>query len=179
LEGSFKYCSKVHCPHIAARNLPRRSSAREQFPELEAVLATGECSTNTPTATTLPKPYMLVLSYDRTCNLACPQCRSSFYSATTAEQEQMDHDYEELILTVAKDVTVLSLEHRALQEEKRVIPRSATCLRALREHVAQRSRQQISLHCNLRQTQSPLAKKCGSRGRLHDRGDYGADNLSG
>ena len=110
LEGSFKYCSKVHCPHIAARNLPRRSSAYQQFPELEAVLAARECSTNAPTATPLPKPSMLVLSYDRTCNLACPQCRSSFYSASPAEQEQMEHDYKEIILTVAKDAAVLTLD---------------------------------------------------------------------
>jgi tetratricopeptide (TPR) repeat protein/sulfatase maturation enzyme AslB (radical SAM superfamily) len=101
LEGSFKYCSKVHCPSIAARNLPSRSSVRECFPELHPVVAAQGA---------VPKPSTLVLSYDRTCNLACPQCRSSFYSAGRAEQEQMDRDYQEFILTVVRDATAVTLE---------------------------------------------------------------------
>jgi tetratricopeptide (TPR) repeat protein/sulfatase maturation enzyme AslB (radical SAM superfamily) len=101
LEGSFRYCSKVHCPGIAARNLPSRHSIPECFPELHAVLADEEA---------VPKPSTLVLSYDRTCNLACPQCRSSFYSASRAQQEQMERDYQQFILTVARDATAVTLD---------------------------------------------------------------------
>jgi Flp pilus assembly protein TadD/sulfatase maturation enzyme AslB (radical SAM superfamily) len=109
LEGSFKYCSKVHCPNIAARKLPSRSSARERFPELQAVLASEESSLETPSVAAVPKPSKLVLSYDRSCNLACPQCRSSYYAAGRAQQEQMDQDYEQFILAVAKGATNLTL----------------------------------------------------------------------
>jgi len=109
-EGSFKYCSKVHCPNIAARSLPSRSSVREDFPELGSVLTAGESGSGTPPAAALPKPSKFVLSYDRSCNLACPQCRSSFFSAGRAQQEQMARDYEQLILTVAQDATALTLD---------------------------------------------------------------------
>jgi tetratricopeptide (TPR) repeat protein len=107
-EGSFKYCSKVHCPKIAARSLPTRSSGGERFRRLYGDLA-KPCSPSTPNADAVPKPSTLVLSYDRTCNLACPQCRRSFYAADSAQQKQMDQDYEQFILTVVKDATVLTV----------------------------------------------------------------------
>jgi wyosine [tRNA(Phe)-imidazoG37] synthetase (radical SAM superfamily) len=110
LEGSFRYCSKVHCPKIAGRSLPRRSSASERYPELRSVLTAEESGFEKTPAAAVPKPLSLVLSYDRTCNLACPQCRKSFYSAHRSEQEQMDRDYERFILAVAKDATALTLD---------------------------------------------------------------------
>jgi MoaA/NifB/PqqE/SkfB family radical SAM enzyme len=76
---------------------------------LQTVFAAEESGLKTPPPAFVTKPSKLVLSYDRTCNLACPQCRPSFYSAGRARQEQMDRDYEQLILAVAKDASDLTL----------------------------------------------------------------------
>jgi MoaA/NifB/PqqE/SkfB family radical SAM enzyme len=77
---------------------------------LHVVLAAEEPSLKMPPAAALPKPSKLVLSYDRTCNLACPQCRPSFYSASPTQQKQMERDYEQFILAVVKEATAVTLD---------------------------------------------------------------------
>lgn len=57
-DQSFKYCSRKNCTNINARSLP--------LLQPEQPLA----------AQALPK--VLTLSYDRSCNLACPSCRTNF-----------------------------------------------------------------------------------------------------
>jgi Flp pilus assembly protein TadD len=96
-DGSFRYCSWVHCPHISGRSLPRRDSDA-------AHLRAFSGQSPTPRG-----PSMLMLSYDRSCNLACRQCRSGFFSADAAQQEQMDRDYQQFVLDAARDASTLYL----------------------------------------------------------------------
>jgi len=106
LDGSFRFCSKVHCPRIAGRTLPQRTSnvpAGERTP----ISAFGR-SSEFPTRVS-GGPGKLVLAYDRTCNLACPQCRRNFHVAGRAEQESMDRDYLPLILHAAQNAETLYL----------------------------------------------------------------------
>ncbi|MBZ5627840.1 MAG: radical SAM protein [Acidobacteriia bacterium] len=111
LEGSFRHCSRVHCPQIAARTLSPRSAVREHFPELLPIVeaarqgAPGQATTSVPQS-----PTKLVLSYDRSCNLACLQCRTTFYTADAARQQEMERNYEQLILELAKEVKILNLD---------------------------------------------------------------------
>jgi tetratricopeptide (TPR) repeat protein len=107
LDGSFRFCSKVHCPKIAGRTLPRRASnvpAGELTP-----ISAFDRSSEFPTRVS-GGPGKLVLAYDRTCNLACPQCRTNFHVAGRAEQESMDQDYLPLILHAAQNAETLYLD---------------------------------------------------------------------
>jgi tetratricopeptide (TPR) repeat protein len=106
LDGSFRFCSKVHCPKIAGRTLPRRAS-NILGSELTPVSA-SERSSESP-ARVSGGPGNLVLAYDRTCNLACPQCRRDFHVARREEQASMDRDYLPLILRAAQDAETLYL----------------------------------------------------------------------
>lgn len=54
-DGSFRYCGKQLCAFIAARELPVKSQVH----------------------LVSPTPKHFNLSYDRTCNLSCPSCRSA------------------------------------------------------------------------------------------------------
>jgi|GEM_PF-802282 len=74
VDGTFSFCNKLHCPHIASRSLPEKKA--------EAVFL--------PAARIKNAPAEVTLSYDASCNLACPMCRKDFITATRAEQEAMD-----------------------------------------------------------------------------------------
>lgn len=66
-DGTFKYCVKNFCPSIQRNLLPKKANIKEPYfkdiiAKRQVVLEKG--------------PLNLNLSYDRTCNLACPTCRS-------------------------------------------------------------------------------------------------------
>jgi len=113
LDGSFRFCSKIHCQRIVARTLPRRagatSTAGKPMPNAAPVRSTevnpAEFSARVPRG-----PEELRLCYDKTCNLACPQCRKGFYLATREEQECMARDYFPFILRAAQHVGTLGLD---------------------------------------------------------------------
>ncbi len=107
LDGSFRFCSKVHCPKIAGRTLPRKASnmhAGESTPT-----SAFERSSEFP-ARVAGGPGKLVLAYDRTCNLACPQCRGDFHVARGEEQASMDRNYLPLILRAVQEAETLYLD---------------------------------------------------------------------
>ncbi len=95
LDGSYRFCNKRTCPTI-------QSSQFFTFEELEAdpkwsdIVKTGE--------TTMQRgPEMLNLSYDRTCNLACPSCRTSTYAADDMTRARFDAMQETEILPLLKN----------------------------------------------------------------------------
>jgi hypothetical protein len=112
LDGSFRFCSKVHCPSIAGRTLPRRAGAtstagkstRTAAGERSAEVNPAEFPARVPHS-----PQRLHLSYDWTCNLACPQWRRDFQVARGREQESMDRTYLPMILRAARDAEVVYL----------------------------------------------------------------------
>jgi sulfatase maturation enzyme AslB (radical SAM superfamily) len=113
LNGSFRLCSKIHCQRIAARTLPRRagatSAASKPTPSAACVRSTEVNPAEFP-ARVPHGPEELRLCYDKTCNLACPQCRNDFYLANREEQECMSRDYFPFILRAAQDVPTLGID---------------------------------------------------------------------
>ncbi|HZU30964.1 MAG TPA: SPASM domain-containing protein [Candidatus Angelobacter sp.] len=93
-DGSFHYCSKTQCPQITGGLLPKKSA------ETETALAALEKK---------PGPSRPTLSYDASCNLACPQCRRDFITATKAEQAEMDALFIPWIADVVKHADRLFL----------------------------------------------------------------------
>ena len=113
LDGSFRFCSKIHCPKIAGRTLPRRADANFPASGSTGMSASQRAVEVSPTqfpARVPHGPRKLVLSYDSTCNLACPQCRKDFRAAGREEQESMDRDYLPLILRAAQDADTVYLD---------------------------------------------------------------------
>ena len=95
-EGDFTHCSRWHCPAIATRRLPH-APARAQ--------AGG----------VLPKPLVpaaprrVILSHDRSCNLACPSCRNKLILMDHAASDRLDDMVERCLLPLlesAKQIKV-------------------------------------------------------------------------
>jgi molybdenum cofactor biosynthesis enzyme MoaA len=72
LDGSFRYCSRMHCPKIAHRTLPARNDV-----DIEAYQ-------------TKKHPKEVVFSHDQTCNLTCPSCRKNSIIIRKSEQARFD-----------------------------------------------------------------------------------------
>lgn len=69
LDGSFRHCSEATCGVLQNRKLPRKEEVTN--PYHREIIDRG--------LTRLERgPGVINLSYDRTCNLACPSCRSDF-----------------------------------------------------------------------------------------------------
>jgi tetratricopeptide (TPR) repeat protein len=107
LDGSFRFCSKVCCPKIAGRTLPHRA---RNIAASELTLSSAPDRSSEFPARVSGGPRKLVLAYDRTCNLACAQCRRDFYAAKREEQENMGRDYLPVILRAAQDAETVYLD---------------------------------------------------------------------
>ncbi|HEX5078877.1 MAG TPA: radical SAM/SPASM domain-containing protein [Geminicoccaceae bacterium] len=81
LDGSYRYCSRMHCPKLTAQSLPKAADVTNR--EHRGFIAARQ--------TRLERgPRRLVLNHDRSCNLSCPSCRTRLIVAGKAEQERMN-----------------------------------------------------------------------------------------
>ncbi|CAH0351117.1 hypothetical protein SPH9361_01445 [Sphingobium sp. CECT 9361] len=95
LDGSYRYCNKRTCPTI-------QSSQFLSVEELEADPKWSDIVTSSETI--MPRgPEVLNLSYDRTCNLSCPSCRSSTYAADEQTRINFDVMQQNEILPLLKN----------------------------------------------------------------------------
>lgn len=75
-DGDYRFCGKMSCPHIQ-RALFDETSAQQGFWQAE----------EPPAA---PAPTRFNLSYDLTCNLSCPSCRSQPIAAKGEELDRIE-----------------------------------------------------------------------------------------
>lgn len=81
LDGSFRYCSRMHCPMFTADALPHVDRITD--PEHQRSIAERR--------TTLPHaPRRVSLCHDRSCNLSCPSCRTRVIMANQGEAERLN-----------------------------------------------------------------------------------------
>lgn len=97
LDGDFRYCSRMFCPKITSRALPRKD---EMGPvgglgRFEQRLARG--------------PKRVLLSHDRSCNLSCPSCRTRVIVARKSEQERMAEVTESVLLPLMADARLVKI----------------------------------------------------------------------
>lgn len=88
LDGDYTYCSKIQCPSLLSRSLPTKAEVidkrhRDIIDNKKTKLDSG--------------PTEVILSHDKSCNLACPMCRKSIIMANKAELERLDRIKEEII----------------------------------------------------------------------------------
>jgi len=92
VDGSYRYCSRVHCSAIANRSLLSRSA-----PEAQEIL-----NAFTKPQEKIPAPKHVVLSHDKSCNLACPSCRAQMVVLDKARQEKLDGLIERVIVPLLR-----------------------------------------------------------------------------
>ena len=93
LDGSYRYCSRMHCPRLTADELPRTREVKDA--EFRKIIADG--------LVRLPRgPRHLFLSHDRSCNLSCPSCRTTLIVAKKVEVDRMNAMAERVILPLAR-----------------------------------------------------------------------------
>ncbi|MFV0280617.1 MAG: radical SAM protein [Rhodoblastus sp.] len=95
IDGTYSYCDHVHCPFIAGRQLEPRDS--DEAREFIAHHRKGR--------EVAPPPLQVVLSHDKSCNLACPSCRSGIYVANKARQARLDDLTEKSLLPMLRDAS--------------------------------------------------------------------------
>lgn len=98
-DGSFRYCDKLKCPRFAD-GLPAASSVIEDTAASSAPVARDWMGRSVSHGRLVPivegkltdlavAPSKINLSFDKTCNLACPSCRTDFIAAKSAERDSM------------------------------------------------------------------------------------------
>ena len=128
LDGSFKYCSEKTCGALQSMSLPRKEEVkdrrlREIIDQEKVIMEQG--------------PKEINMSYDRSCNLACPSCRTSMIilKGQALQRAEVIHervtaahlkDAKRLIITGSGDPFGSKLFHSFLRQFD---PRSAPDLR--------------------------------------------------
>ena len=80
-DGSYKYCSRMHCPKFIDDAL----EATDQISDPDAKQAWESKATVLPT-----KINRIALAHDRSCNISCPSCRTKLIIADRAETSRLD-----------------------------------------------------------------------------------------
>jgi wyosine [tRNA(Phe)-imidazoG37] synthetase (radical SAM superfamily) len=90
LDGSYRYCSKMHCSRITNDWLLDVTS-----PEAQAIIAQ-------PEAAAASGPKQVLLAHDQSCNLACPSCRKDFILANKEQQETLDRVMDNFVMPILR-----------------------------------------------------------------------------
>ncbi len=95
-DGTYRYCNKSACSSIAGNTLAQSGDAAQESPKWARIIAAKQ--------TTIEEgPETVNLAYDRTCNLACPSCRSEKYAADSKTRATYDEMQRKNILPLLKD----------------------------------------------------------------------------
>lgn len=80
LDGSYKYCDSIQCPHLSALNqdklidgrfVPKNKEMLERYKPISNIATFGFC-------------------FDRSCNLQCPSCRNEFINYLGKDRDDVD-----------------------------------------------------------------------------------------
>ena len=96
-DGSYRYCGKMACPQIRWRAFDDeagRTVVEDGTPDGDFWLEEAPALPASPTR--------LNLSYDRTCNLACPSCRSQRFTAKGDELARIERVTDQVIPALAR-----------------------------------------------------------------------------
>jgi MoaA/NifB/PqqE/SkfB family radical SAM enzyme len=94
LDGTFKHCSRMHCPAIVNRRLPRRAALKD--PYHREIVAQNRVHLER-------RPVRVLMSQDRSCNLSCPSCRTKLVMAKKDEQDRLNEVFETVMLPLLRD----------------------------------------------------------------------------
>lgn len=99
-DGSYRYCNKTACPSIQSGSLPLADDLRTESPFWQ--------DTVDAVRTALPRgPESVNLAYDRTCNLACPSCRTERFAADKATRGRFEDMQERTVLPLLESAKLV------------------------------------------------------------------------
>lgn len=87
-DGSYRYCSRTHCPKLSGDALPARTAVRQ--PRLRRIVESATHRLD-------DGPKRIVLAHDRSCNLSCPSCRTHLILARKDEQAELNRMAERVL----------------------------------------------------------------------------------
>lgn len=102
LDGSYRYCNKLSCSFIQNDSLPRHEQAAADDARWEEIIS--EQLVEIPFA-----PRIVNLSYDRSCNLSCPSCRTEVLQANEPERQRMDEMTDRIVLPLLQDAELVTI----------------------------------------------------------------------
>lgn len=94
LDGTYRHCSRVHCPAIVNRRLPRRADLKD--PYHREIVAQKLVRLER-------RPTRVLMSQDRSCNLSCPSCRTKLILAKKDDQDRLNEIFEAVVLPLLRD----------------------------------------------------------------------------
>lgn len=112
LDGSFRYCDHYKCRHISCDELPLKAdldvAKDNRMPGGDLVgvntkraVANGEL--------VFEAPSLVLLAFDRSCNLTCPSCRTHLITEKTELQLTKETLIEESIIPLLKHSEFLNI----------------------------------------------------------------------
>ena len=94
LDGTYRYCSRLHCTAIVNRRLPSRADLKD--PYHREIVAQELVRLER-------RPVRVLMSQDQSCNLSCPSCRTKLILARKDEQDRLNELFEAVILPLLRD----------------------------------------------------------------------------
>lgn len=80
LDGSFKYCDGARCPYLQTQSGPVKTIGEVEDKEIKSAIEKN--------LTMLPYgPKKIICTYDQSCNLSCPTCRTELIVEREHERE--------------------------------------------------------------------------------------------
>src|SRR5690606_19395494 len=99
-DGSFRFCDRALCAHLDSVTGPVRRVADVTDREMQRVIAERR--------TVMERgPRRLIACYDRSCNLACPTCRTERIMASAAERQRLKRLQDALLAEFLPDLRIL------------------------------------------------------------------------
>jgi sulfatase maturation enzyme AslB (radical SAM superfamily)/tetratricopeptide (TPR) repeat protein len=100
LDGSYRWCNKISCPVI--QNADLQQFVQITDPRWQEVVEKN--------MTVLPyAPATVNLSYDKSCNLACPSCRTHTIMSNDADRIKIDAMTDRVVLPLLKDCELVTV----------------------------------------------------------------------
>jgi pyruvate-formate lyase-activating enzyme len=100
LDGSYRHCSRMHCPKLTAQVLPAADKVRD--PRHQDIIREGRTRLD-------GGPRRLVLNHDPSCNLSCPSCRTRRIVAHKVRQERMNAMTDRVLMPLLEGVRSLHI----------------------------------------------------------------------
>ena len=82
-DGSYRHCSRVHCPKLSGSGSGLEHKSKISHRELASVAEERQTELAS-------MPANIILSHDRSCNIACPSCRRELILARKDEQAALN-----------------------------------------------------------------------------------------
>jgi MoaA/NifB/PqqE/SkfB family radical SAM enzyme len=97
LDGSFSYCSAEYCLHLKEKTWPVKKAKDIDLEQYIRLIDNPE------------PPIMVSCSYDKSCNLACPSCRSEVLAANKEERSKYDQLIQDLLADYGHNLKTISI----------------------------------------------------------------------